>query len=208
MSQNRKWQRGRKTEKRRNLRRILILCEDEKSSRDYFEQFPHNKDQVEIECVGTGRNTDSLMEDALTRIQAAKKAGLGYSKVWVVFDKDSFPWRNFNRALDLARKHKEIFPCWSNECFELWYLLHFNYRDTPIGRGELKKEVSKKLERKYDKADASVFDELLPKMPTALRNAGKLELENSKAGSPTQNPSTQVHLLVKSLLEFDPNHQN
>lgn len=64
MSRNRGRDKGRKPRRKLEVRRILILCEDTKSSRDYFASFPHDKNQVEIECVGTGMNTDSLMEYA------------------------------------------------------------------------------------------------------------------------------------------------
>ena len=53
MPPNKGKDRGRKPPRQRKARRILILCEDTKSSRDYFERFPHDKDQVEIDCIGT-----------------------------------------------------------------------------------------------------------------------------------------------------------
>ena len=61
MPPNKAHTRGRKTAQTRPLRRILILCEDTKSSRDYLAAFPHDRELVEIEFIGTGRNTDSLM---------------------------------------------------------------------------------------------------------------------------------------------------
>jgi hypothetical protein len=87
---------------------------------------------------------------------------------------------------------------WANECFELWYLLHFCYRDTGIGRGDLYKELSKsdRLNRKYDKADKTVFELLKGRRSTAHRNASRLLEFNS---SPLTNPSTNVHNLVATL---------
>ena len=112
--------RGRKAAQTRPLRRILILCEDTKSSRDYLAAFPHDRELVEIECIGTGRNTDSLMESAIERARSARSQGRPYERVWVVFDKDDWPMQNFNRAFDLARSWNEVTACWSNECFEIW----------------------------------------------------------------------------------------
>jgi|GEM_PF-4639328 len=34
------WQKGKKATAPRNVRRILVICEDSKSSRDYFSSFP------------------------------------------------------------------------------------------------------------------------------------------------------------------------
>jgi len=189
------------------MRRILILCEDTKSARDYFARFAYDKSQVEIDCVGTGMNTDSLMQNAIQRAQHARRGGAPYERVWVVFDKDSFPDQNFNRAFDLARDHKEITPCWSNECFELWYLLHFNYRDTAIGRNELWPVISKLLGEKYDKADKQLYDKLAENLETALKYAKKLAFTNQANGTPTQNPSTLVHELVSALRDLDPAKQ-
>lgn len=150
MPRNRGRDRGRKPRRVRKVRRILILCEDSKSSRDYFARFPHDQDQVEIDCIGTGMNTDSLMENAIKRTKDARAAGEPYERVWVVFDRDSFPLQNFNRAFDLARSYNEITPCWSNECFELWYLLHFHYRDTAIGREKIWERISSLLGETYN----------------------------------------------------------
>jgi hypothetical protein len=49
----------------RPRRRVLIACEDEKSSRIYFESFPIDSRRIDIRTVGTGRNTDSLVEHAI-----------------------------------------------------------------------------------------------------------------------------------------------
>jgi RloB-like protein len=135
------WNRGQKQRRVRTLRRLLILCEDTKSSRDYLEQFPFDPAQVEIECVGTGQNTDTLMEEAIRRKRAADDAKAPYEGIWVVFDKDDFPLGNFNRAFDLAKSQSTIRACWSNECVELWYLLHFTLRTTSIGRKEIWREL-------------------------------------------------------------------
>lgn len=207
MPRNNGRNRGRKPPRLRKIRRILILCEDTKSSRDYFAKFPHDESQVQIECVGTGMNTDSLMENAIKRAQAARRGGAPYERVWVVFDKDSFEQQNFNRAFDLARSHNEITPCWSNECFELWYLLHFHYRDTAIGRDEMWPVISKLLEEQYDKADDRLHAKLAEKLATALKHARKLAYENEINGTPTRNPSTHVHELVAALINLDPSKQ-
>lgn len=207
MSRNKGKDRGRKPRKVRKVRRILILCEDTKSSRDYFNRFPFDKDQVEIDCIGTGMNTDSLMACAIKRSQEARAAGEPYERVWVVFDKDDFPQQNFNRAFALASTYNEITPCWSNECFELWYLLHFHYRDTAIGRSELWPVISTLFGQKYDKADETLHETMAGSLETALRNARKLAFENESNGTPTRNPSTHVHELVAALIKLDPSKQ-
>jgi len=194
----------RKAAKTRPLRRILILCEDTKSSRDYLAAFPHDKELVEIECIGTGRNTDGLMENAIERASDARSRGRPYERVWVVFDKDDWSMQNFNRAFDLARSWNEVVACWSNECFEIWYLLHFHYRDTPIARHEIGRLLAKQTGRKYDKADADFHRLLQPHMQTALRHASRLAFENEQLNQARRNPSTGVHELVDALVKLNP----
>jgi hypothetical protein len=202
-----RWNRGQKQRQNRTLRRLLIICEDTKSARLYLKKFPFDPNQVQIECVGTGMNTDSLMEEAISRKEAAENAKAPYEAIWVVFDKDSFALQNFNRAFDLARAHPTIKACWSNECFELWYLLHFALRDTGIGRADIWREISKHLEEEYDKASDEVFEKLKPKLDDALRYAGRLAFKNAGLGQHRRNPSTYVHELIKVLLRFDPAKQ-
>ncbi len=99
-----RWARGQKQPRTRPLRRLLILCEDTKSSRFYLQQFPFDPNHVQIECVGTGMNTDCLMGEAIRLKEDAQKVKAPYESIWVVFDKNSFPLQNFNRAFDLARQ--------------------------------------------------------------------------------------------------------
>lgn len=202
------WQKGKKATAPRNVRRVLVICEDSKSSRDYFSSFPVDSNQVEIICEGTGKNTDSLMETALERRRVAFSTKTPYEAIWVVFDKDSFSQQQFNRSFDLAKPFSDMLPCWSNECFELWYLLHFCYRDTGVGRDEIYERLSKcHLGREYNKSDISVFDQLKPRLQQAINNAKRLAYENTIQREPQRNPSTRVHELVEVLLSFDPAKQ-
>ena len=202
-----RWNRGQKPPRTRPLRRLLILCEDTKSSRLYLQRFPFDPNQVQIECIGTGMSTDTLMEEAIHRKEKAENAKAPYEAIWVVFDKDDFPLQNFNRAFDLARSHPTIHACWSNECFELWYLLHFCLRNTGIGRNEIWREISRYLPQPYDKASDEVFDQLQSKIEDAMRYATRLAFENAAMGQPRRNPSTYVHKLIKALRDHDPAKQ-
>src|SRR5271157_2835211 len=102
----------------RNRRRVLILCEDAKSARLYFEGFKLDRRRVEVLPIGTGRNTDSLVQNAIDRKVEATRCGEPFNEIWCVFDRDSFSAQNFNRAFQLARSHG-IFVAWANEAFEI-----------------------------------------------------------------------------------------
>jgi len=187
----------------RALQRVLILCEDTESSVLYFKKFKTNPREVTVECVGTGMNTDGLVEEAIKLKENAEKARKPYQQIWVVFDKDSFPADHFGRTRDLVRAHREITLCWSNECFEVWYLLHFNFFDTPVDRHALGGQISAKTGIRYEKGNADTYDHLKEHMQKALQHARKLESVNATTyGDRYRNPSTRVHKLVELLLKF------
>jgi len=191
----------------RKLLRHLIVCEDSKSGADYLRSFQVPADLVEVVVEGGAGNTCGLVEKALDLRQAAIDLRQPYSHVWCVFDRDSFPAKDFNRAFDLARgKDKgDVHVIWSNECFELWYLLHFELRTTGIGRKALRKEISEpsRLGKKYAKGDVTVFDLLKDKTAIAIRNSKKLLASYGHRLKPERdNPSTNVHELVGVLQEL------
>ena len=174
-------------------RRVLIVCEDSKSSRFYFEGFPVNRERAVVKAVGTGMNTDSLVEEAVGLQDHATKQGAPFSHVWCVFDRDDFP----------KGHHFEV--AWSNEAFELWYLLHFQYLDTGIGRAEFPARLNKLLGLKYEKSDENIYAHLHQHQPAAIRNARKLlKALRDRGVIPVQNtnPSTNVHQLVEFLNEL------
>jgi hypothetical protein len=193
-----------RTERRpatRTLRRYLIVCEDSKSSLDYFRSFEIPDAFAEMASEGGAGNTISVVERALALRQKAEAEGQPFVQVWCVFDRDEHPKDRYQRAFDLAKNYNDVAVVWANECFELWYLLHFCYRDTGIGRAELRTRLSERdcLNCAYDKADKTIFQLLSSRQKDAIRNAERLAKFNS---SPHDNPSTNVHVLVRQLLDL------
>lgn len=189
----------------RPRRRVLILCEDTKSSVFYFNGFQIDARRVEVCRVGTGLNTDSLVEDAINRKNAAARAGQPYNDVWCVFDRDSFPPQNFNRAFKIA-DNNNINVAWANEAFELWYLLHFNYYDGGMSRTEYGQRLSDLLHCAYSKADETIYEKLIDHQPKAIKNAQRLEKHWQDMGGcnpVSANPSTNIHELVIFLKQFE-----
>jgi len=189
----------------RPLRRVLILCEDEKSSKFYFDAFPINRRFFVVQAVGTGYNTDSLIRDAIRRKNAAIKAGTPYSEVYCVFDRDSFPADNFNSAFALAGANG-IKPIWTNEAFELWYLLHFDLIVTAMPRTAYEPRLSKKLDAPYLKNDKKIYSRVVNRQAKAIQHARRLDRHwiemQGKCVPEHCNPSTNVHELVAFLNEL------
>lgn len=170
---------------------FLIVCEGKETEKNYFLSFKVPGEVVDV--VGLGDNTLSLVERAVDLKQAGN-----YDQVWCVFDRDSFPPNRFNRALELAQQQgMEI--AYSNEAFELWYLLHFAYHDTGMARSVYQEKLTHCLGSRYVKNRADIFDLLETRQPDAVRNAERLMAQYAVTNPEQDNPSTTVHLLVAEL---------
>lgn len=187
------------------LQNILIVCEGSRTEPNYFKMFPVNKKIVSIDIRGTGYNTISLVNKAIELKDKADKIKQSYNQVWCVFDKDSFPDNNFNNAINKALDHK-IKVAYSNEAFELWYLLHFDYHNSAISRSQYYPLLSENIclltngkKTKYKKNDTKIYELLLDKQPTAINNAKKLNALYTDKRYSKHNPRTTVHLLVEEL---------
>lgn len=187
--------RKRRVEERPLRDRFLIVCEGEKTEPNYFRKFAVPKDVI-VEIVGTRKNTVKVVRKAIE-----KKNEGDYDQTWCVFDRDSFPPKHFNDALQLAKK-RNIRVAYSNQAFELWYILHFDYQNTGIPRSDYAKRLEQELGHPYAKNSKTMYDELLPHQEAAIDNATKL-LSQYDPPKPEQNdPSTTVHLLVQELNRF------
>jgi len=199
---------GRSGANRKDKReRFLIVCEGEQTEPNYFKAFPVKSDVIDLDIQGEGKNTLSLVKEAVRRQEEAADRGEPYVQVWCVFDRDSFSSDQFNEAIALCdRKH--IHYAFTNEAFELWYLLHFAYVDTALSRDQYKEKLSDCLCQEYCKADPGMYDLLaeIGNQHLAIRWARQLRKyhfsRDGKHDPCTQNPSTTVHELVEILNQY------
>lgn len=194
----------RKVDIRKARDSFLIVCEGEKTEPNYFRKF-HGPIDVKVE--GTGCNTISLVEKAVEIRDERQKEGEVYDQVWCVFDKDSFSDDNFNQAKKLA-ENNNIRPAYSNEAFELWYLLHFGYHQAATSRNDYGKMLSKKLNFSYRKNDPGIYEVLAKMQAHAIKNAEHLLKSYDPHNPAKNNPCTTVHLLVQELLKSGPGFKN
>ncbi|RLT37734.1 MAG: RloB domain-containing protein [Chloroflexi bacterium] len=174
--------------------RFLIVCEGKKTEPNYFRKF--RVPGLVLDIHGLGLDPKNLVNEAV-----ARRTDGEYDQVWCVFDRDSWTVDDFNGALSSARE-RDIQVAWSNEAFELWYLLHFNYHDTAIPRAEYITRLDKVLGHTYAKNSTEIYDELATRMGTALKNAAMLLAQYDPPNPATDNPATTVHLLVEELRRF------
>ena len=123
--------------------------------------------------------------------------------MWCVFDVDEY-WKEnkneFKKAINKAFNN-DINLAWSNESFELWFLLHFNQLTTPISRNDYNKKLKdlfkKKFSADYKKNMNGVYNLLSDFQAEAIKNA-KIIFKNNKI---EKNPSTAVFLLIEEIFK-------
>ena len=187
---------------------FLIYCEGENTEPEYFKSFPVRTD-TRVEAIGLGMSRTALVKDVIRRKRKNEDKDL---EIWVVFDRD-IRYENqvqdnqdFNNAIYLAKKNN-INCAYSNDCFELWFLLHDEYLETEMHRTQIYSKLSDKLELNYEKNGKgedfakNLYKTFIDRLPYAFRNAKKLHLSHSNKEYHLQNPCTTVYKLVEALNE-------
>ena len=193
-SANSKGYSDRKLNTREVKERFLIVCEGTETEPSYFRSF--RVPRVVISIEGLGKNPTQVVEHAITRAKEEE-----FDQVWCVFDRDSFLVSDISKAFALAQKN-DIQIAYSNEAFELWYILHYEFLNTAIPRSDHSKKLSNLIGKPYAKNSHDMYDDLLSLQPIAIRNADRLLQEYPKPNPVTDNPSTTIHQLVKELNRF------
>lgn len=196
----------RQTKTRETRKRFLIVCEGEKTEVNYFKAFAV-PNKFEVMVKGEGKNSLSLVEKAIKMIDNLKKDD-SFDQIWCVFDKDNCSKEQFNQAERLA-KQKNIKIAYSNEAFEIWFILHFQYLDIATSRSEYLTILTKQMQKygllneqeKYEKNREDMYEKLKPYQRTAITNAAKLiqDRDEAKKHPFDANPSTTVQELVQEL---------
>ncbi len=123
--------------------------------------------------------------------------------VWLMYDKDDFPLDNFDNTQYSAEGKtgtRQYRVAWSNECIELWFLLHFQDLSANVGR-ERYRELLKEY-CQYEKNMKTIFEILRDKTDVAIARA-KRQYETYGNIAPSQMcPATRVYQLIEELQRY------
>lgn len=201
---------------RKKRKFYLIICEGEATEPNYFVGLKQDLPKgdltaYQIDITGRGRSTQSLVDEALRiRKSYENSTPRKVDKLWVVFDKDSFSSSDFNAAIQRC-ENIGIGCAWSNEAFELWYLLHFQYYENAMSRRDFKGAIERYLKPvlggkfRYEKNSKDMYLLLKEqgKQEDAIRNAKLLsDKYGQRLDYANQNPCTTVWKLVEELLSL------
>lgn len=194
----------------RNLFRIY--CEGENTEPEYFKSFPINT-ETKVEAIGLARSKTALVTKAIELLTKEEMLeGMAEydtdRQLWVVFDYDKRDdvneAKDFNDSIALAQRNG-IKIAYSNDSFELWFVLHYQYLTSAITRNEYYKILSEKLNLNYEKDGKgkalaqSLYHILLPMQAVAIQNAKRLHQSKENETPSNQNPCTAVYKLVEEL---------
>lgn len=149
---------------------------------------------------GIGRNTIGLLEFARTHVEADCPAA---SVVWLMYDRDDFPLDNFDNTQYSAegRQDKRKYRvAWSNECIELWFLLHLQDLIADVGRERYKEILEDKIG--YLKNMENIYSILCDKTEIAIDRAKKLYKSYENLPPSKCCPATRVYELVEVLKQY------
>jgi hypothetical protein len=197
----------------REIRNLFhIYCEGENTEPEYFKSFPVNT-ETKVKAVGLGRSKTALVERTieLLRRDGLMKRQTNYDpdrQLWVVFDYDIRGDANevadFNNAIELATK-RGIRVAYSNDSFELWFVLHYQFQTAAVTRKEYYGILSSKLNCNYEEEGKtkefaqSLYAIFLPDQARAIQNAKRLHEGKMNDSHSNQNPCTIVYQLVEEL---------
>ncbi len=92
-------------------------------------------DKIQLNIHGIGNNTLTLFQKAK---QLSDASANGYRHVWIVYDTDDFPAEHINKTAQLCVSESTddttYHAIWSNQCIELWFLLHFSFLQADLHR--------------------------------------------------------------------------
>lgn len=190
-------------------KRILILCEDKKSSKLYFESFKKDEklkrelSSVDIEVIHPKDHSPvGLVKRAKEKKKKAKRDRNPYDEIWVVLDKDGHA--NLDQAL-ITAKDNRITIALSVICFEYWILLHFEKTTKPFVKcDEIISYIKKNHFTEYEK-NTNCYMSIRDRVEFAIKNGDwvinqtKNDIERGLKISDL-SAYTDVHLLVKKFM--------
>lgn len=184
---------------------ILIVCEGQ-TEELYFKSFQVLG--VKVDAVNLGGQSKLKLVESTEVIQSEETR----DEVWCVFDMDvrrgEAEFSDFDNAIEKAKK-LGYQVAYSNDAFELWFYLHFDYTDAENHRTFYYEELGKRLGLNYEKDGKSygfcqkvygiLESHVQSSQEIAIKRAQKLYEERSDLPYHQQNPVTKVFELVEEL---------
>lgn len=194
--------------KRPPKQKFVLISEGKNTEPEYFAAVKRHYSGALIDFIflkGAGvpkKITETAMSESLKRglSKGSRKKKDSYElndQVWAVFDRDTHP--EFNQPIQKC-KGNGIGVAYSNPCFELWLILHFENFEKPDDHHAVQKHLET-LCSDYDRKKSKTTDcgVLMDKLEDAEQRAEKQLKNRKKEGAPFGPPSTTVFELTRAI---------
>lgn len=192
---------------------ILIMCEGQ-TEKEYFQSFDViNVKTICIDCKGLSKL--SLIKECKNKVEQLKNKKIKFEEVWCVFDMDVKRGKSELSDFDNAIKsgHDNGFKiAYSNDAFELWFYLHYEYTDQQNHRKFYYEKLSGFFGYNYVRVGKSLnkckenysrlLSDPIADQNKAIDRAKKLHSEQEGLIYSKQNPLTTVYILVQNLNKY------
>lgn len=190
---------------------ILVVCEGKITEPHYFKTFSEicANPLVAVKAFGGCGVPVSVVAQAVQELELlrrnARRSGNSFEavfEVWAVFDRDEHPHPQVPEAIQTAKAHG-IKVAYSNPCFEVWGLMHFEPYSRPGHHHDIQRQLKATLPA-YCHATNPRIDALAihQRYPDAVRNSALCQTRRAEEGNVNGNPSTTVHLLTERIRAF------
>ena len=204
--------RTKRTSQRKRLKKtILIVCEGEKTERNYLDGLKRVETISKVFAItivgGKGGSRSQIIKRAIDKKNVQHKE---MDAVLCVLDTESLETAQAQEDLAAARQEADlsgITLCLSNPAFEVWFLAHFrrtsqSFRNCDAVIVELDKEWRTAFGQPYNKSDDKLYRRLAARTQDAVTNAKMVaEIDHrEKPDIADRNSSTDFYQLVERLL--------
>jgi RloB-like protein len=182
--------------------RLTIFCEGGRTEIEYLRQVKLEAQNLLVDLEGPCGVPESVVGQAIAHKKRSRRRRRDSfeeaDQVWVVFDCDE---HSVSAAISRA-KAAGIGVAYSNPCFELWGLLHFDDHDAPLHHHALQKLLKIKTPT-YDRYTNKCFDygQMKHGYVEADKRAEKMEQRRILERRPMGNPFTSVYKLVRLIFD-------
>ncbi|HIS62794.1 MAG TPA: RloB domain-containing protein [Candidatus Scybalomonas excrementigallinarum] len=185
----------REQQKKANPKQIHVYCEGE-SEKIYLETLRNLvgiKQRLKL-VVRSERKQGIDLYNHVRSIYKQHKFKVSPVEIVIIVDKDDKTTEELTKLKNECLRSGYLL-IYSNVCFELWLLLHFEKVTFFTTRGNLNSSLSSKLGKSYKKTDKRFFEQVVKKYEVALKNSERME-----DGIPefNKNPYTNMKELLNN----------
>ncbi len=198
----------RNVEIREPKKKFIIYTEGKNTEPEYFTALKRSLSGtlIDIEIIQAAGAPNTIADKARERAKNRRtKKGRSsfeeHDEIWAVFDQDEHP--NIPNAIQNCQA-ANVGVAYSNPCFELWLILHYEDFNRPDNRRDVQRHLEK-LCPTYNHNNGKRADctDLVKKVIDAETLAERISRRREEEGKPKAAPYTSVYELTRSMRAAD-----